>query len=137
VRVDEVKDAVTGQSSDREPQVQFESEDRDEQERADDDGFRQQRRRRPAHDGKQAVVGGDHDREDWFDDRRALLFHDLQELGLDGKLLEHADVGAAGIARRNRSENRADGTKHDARSLPDDCGGITTMNRNSQHQPVR
>jgi hypothetical protein len=65
------------------------------------------------------------------------VFHDLQELGLDGETLEHADGRATRIAGGNGSDDGPHGTKHDARSLPEYCGGFTAVNRNPEHEPVR
>src|SRR5256885_14478762 len=67
----------------------------------------------------------------------ATVFHDLQELGLDGESLEHADVRATRIAGGNGSDDGPHGAKHDTRSLPEDCGGFTAVDRNPEHQPVR
>jgi len=65
-----------------------------------------------------------------------VAFDDLQELGGDGKMLEHADVRTTRIAGGNGSNDRANRTKHNARSLPEYCGGLATMNRNPEHEPV-
>src|SRR5690349_2614856 len=67
----------------------------------------------------------------------ATVFHDLQELGLNGEALEHADVRATRIPGGNGSDEGPNGTKHDARGLPEHGGGFTAMNRNPQHEPVR
>jgi hypothetical protein len=67
----------------------------------------------------------------------AAVFHDLQELGVDGEALEHADVRATRVAGGNRSDERSHRTKHDARGLAKHCDGFTAMNRNPEHEPVR
>src|SRR5438105_10010202 len=52
-------------------------------------------------------------------------------------MLEHADVRTTRIASGNGSNDGADGTKHNARSLPEHGGGLATVNRNPEHEPVR
>src|SRR5207248_10101151 len=53
------------------------------------------------------------------------------------QMLEHADVRATRIASGNGPHHGYHGTKHDARSLPEYCGGITTVNPYHEHEPVR
>ena len=50
---------------------------------------------------------------------RASVFQDLQELGLDGEALEHADVRATRVSGGNGADEGPHGTQHDARGLPE------------------
>ena len=75
--------------------------------------------------------------------RRDFLVHELwmvrayamgQGAGLDGETLEHADVRATRVAGRNGADQGPQGTQHDARDLPEQCSGVTAMDRDPEHE---
>lgn len=66
---------------------------------------------------------------------RAVL-HGVRKLRVDGQVLEHADVAAAGIPARDGAHGRTHSAQDDANSLAPYGRVITVVCGNREHEPV-
>src|SRR5262245_25419694 len=68
--------------------------------------------------------------------RRSLFFEYFLEFRIDGKPLEHADVGSAGVADRNRADGGSERTENDASCLAQDFRRGPARDADAKHEPM-